>query len=232
MRHRAFPFAVVLLLLTPAPASLQEKKYPAPRFPSYLRAPKTVDEVMPYARAAVRQIGGRTPLGLVEKGHIVVLVASDHLGEPIVLEAVKRAFIEKGIQARILFESELAGVTREEALAIHRAKGTMPVTKEYGFGYFEAGQSGDWGIDWFKKQRPEIAAKLFPELPKELAEKAEKLSGNGLGKAMVAYLDKHPEVNVVFYGRGGRQNRARHLGPHREKFRGNFIFDNRYELMS
>ena len=187
---------------------------------------------MPYARAAVRQIGGRTPLGLVEKGQSALLVAADHLGEPIVMEAIKRAYAEKGIQARILFESELVGIGREEALVIHRAKGRMAVTKEYGFGYFEAGQAGEWGINWFKKQRPEVAAKLFPEFSKELAEKAEKLSGNGLGNAVAGYLDKHPEINTVYYGRGGRQNRARRLGGHRDKFRGNFIFDNHYEVMT
>ncbi len=46
----------------------ERTKFPAPRFPSYLRPPKSIDDVMPYARAAVRQTGGRTPLGLVEKG--------------------------------------------------------------------------------------------------------------------------------------------------------------------
>jgi hypothetical protein len=233
MKRWAFFIAASLVLASPHQGALQEnKKFPPPRFPSYLKTPKSVDEVMPYARAAVRQIGGRTPLGLVEKGQTVLLIASDHLGEPIVIEAMKRAYAEKGIQAQILFESELAGISREEALQIHRAKGTMPVTKEYGFGYFEGGQAGDWGINWFKKQRPEIAAKLFPEFSKELAEKAEKLSGDGLGKTVSAYLDKHPEISAVFYGRGGRQNRARRLGNHREKFRGNFIFDNHYELMT
>jgi hypothetical protein len=225
--------AVALLLGMPHQASLQEKKkYPAPRFPSYLKTPKSVEEVMPYARAAVRQIGGRTPLGLVEKGQTALLIAADHLGEPLVMEAIKRAYAEKGIKAQVLFESELSGISREEAIAVHKAKGMMPVTKEYGFGYFEGEQSGDWAINWFKKQRPEVAAKLFPALPKELAEKAEKLRGSGLGKALVAHLDKHPEINVVFYGRGGRQNHARRLGVHREKFRGNFIFDNHYELMT
>ena len=48
----------------------ESAKYPAPRFPSYLRPPKSIDDIMPFARAAVRQTGGRTPLGLVEKGMV------------------------------------------------------------------------------------------------------------------------------------------------------------------
>ena len=219
------------LFVVPQRAALQEKKnFPAPRFPSYLKAPKNVEEVMPYARAAVRQTGGRTPLGLVEKGQSVLLIAADHLGEALILEAIKRAYAEKGIQARILFESDIVGISRDDALKVHGVKGQIPATKEFGFGYFEAEQSGHWSVNWFKKQQPELASKLFPELPKDLADKTTKLQG--LGKALAAYLDKHPEMDTVYYGRGGRQNRARQLGPHREKFRGNFIFDNRYELMT
>ena len=226
-------FLTIIMIFAPQNHSVsQDRKYPPPRFPSYLRTPKSVDELMPYARAAVRQIGGRTPLGLVEKGQSVLLVATDHLGEALVLEAIKRAYAEKGIQAQTVSESELSGISREDALQIHRAKGMMPVTKEYGFGYFEGEQSGEWAINWFKKQRPDIAGKLFPELPRDLADKAAKLTGSGIGKALSAYLDKHPEINAVFYGRGGRQNRSRRLGAHREKFRGNFIFDNHYDLMT
>ena len=34
---------------------------PPPSFPSYLRSPSSVEELMPQARAAARQTGGRTP---------------------------------------------------------------------------------------------------------------------------------------------------------------------------
>jgi hypothetical protein len=50
-----------------SPLQTAEKTtYPAPRFPSYVKPPKSIDDVMPFARAAVRQTGGRTPL-LFEK---------------------------------------------------------------------------------------------------------------------------------------------------------------------
>ena len=39
----------------------EKSSYPPPRFPSYLKPPKSIDEVLPFARAAVRQTGGRTP---------------------------------------------------------------------------------------------------------------------------------------------------------------------------
>ena len=52
----------------------ESAKYPAPRFPSYLRPPKSIDDIMPFARAAVRQTGGRTPLGLIEKGMATLIV--------------------------------------------------------------------------------------------------------------------------------------------------------------
>ena len=231
MKYLILLIFATFLFVAPENASLQEKqKFPAPRFPSYLKTPKNVDEVMPYARAAVRQIGGRSPLGLVEKGQSVLLVAADHLGEQIVLEAIKRAYAEKNIQARVMYESEIVGISRDDALKIHGAKGQIPTTKEFGFGYFEAEQSGDWSVNWFKKQQPDVAAKLFPTFAKDTADKVAKLQG--LGKALAAYLDKHPEIDTVYYGRGGRQNRARQLGAHREKFRGNFIFDNHYELMT
>ena len=34
--------------------------FPAPAFPSYLRKPDTIDKLMPAARSAARQTGGRT----------------------------------------------------------------------------------------------------------------------------------------------------------------------------
>ena len=33
-------------------------KYPAPRFPSYVKPPKSIEDVMPFARAVARQTTG------------------------------------------------------------------------------------------------------------------------------------------------------------------------------
>src|SRR5262245_29723375 len=91
----------------------EKSSYPPPRFPSYLKPPKSIDEVLPFARAAVRQTGGRTPLGLVEKG--TVLIVTDSIAEDMVMQAIKRAYEERGVKAQIVPEYELVGVNRDEA---------------------------------------------------------------------------------------------------------------------
>ncbi len=51
------------------------KPVPPPAFPSYLKKPDSIEQLMPQARAAVRQTGGRTPLGLVDPGkHLLIVV--------------------------------------------------------------------------------------------------------------------------------------------------------------
>ena len=69
MKSTMISFAAVLLLgFVPSLNAAESNKYPTPRFPSYVKPPKSIEDIMPFARAAVRQTGGRTPLGLVEKG--------------------------------------------------------------------------------------------------------------------------------------------------------------------
>src|SRR5574340_334428 len=70
-------------------------EYPEPRFPSYLKPPKNIEDVMPFARAAVRQIGGRSPLGLVNSGQTVLLVTKGS-DEELLQQAIKKAFEERG----------------------------------------------------------------------------------------------------------------------------------------
>ena len=52
-------FLMYLLILVPvsALAAAESAKYPPPRFPSYVKPPKSIEDIMPYARAAVRQTG-------------------------------------------------------------------------------------------------------------------------------------------------------------------------------
>ena len=69
----------------------EQGKYPPPRFPSYVKPPKSIEDIMPFARAAVRQTGGRTPLGLVEKGTLVGLV-TEAIADDTVLQAIIRAY--------------------------------------------------------------------------------------------------------------------------------------------
>src|SRR5258705_3026980 len=81
--------ALILFSLIGLTGAQEKGKYPAPRFPSYVRPPKSIDDVMPFARAAVRQTGGRTPLGLVEQGQKTT-VFSQPAAAQIELQRVKR----------------------------------------------------------------------------------------------------------------------------------------------
>src|SRR5262245_32789380 len=111
-------------------AAAEISKYPAPRFPSYVKPPKSIDDIMPFARAAVRQTGGRTPLGLVEKGTLIGIV-TEAVADDTVLQAIVRAYKERGVEARIIPEYELAGLNREEVLKAIKANKWY--TSEMGF---------------------------------------------------------------------------------------------------
>src|SRR5204862_3940770 len=107
--------AAVCLVSAYAVRSAEQAKYPAPRFPAYLKPPKSIDDIMPYARAAVRQTGGRTPLGLVEKG-TAALIVTEINADPMIMQAIKRAFEERGVKLYIVPENELLGISKEDAL--------------------------------------------------------------------------------------------------------------------
>jgi hypothetical protein len=115
-------FAVVISLLASFQLSLaaESGKYPPPRFPSYVRPPKNIEDVMPFARAAVRQTGGRTPLGLVEKGQAVAIF-SEPMAEDMILQAIRRAYEERGVKVQIVSEYQLLGVSKEEAMKAVKA---------------------------------------------------------------------------------------------------------------
>lgn len=109
--------------------SAEKSTYPPPRFPSYVKPPKSIDDVLPYARAAVRQTGGRTPLGLVEKG--TVLIVADSTAEDMVMQAIRRAYEERGVKVQIVPEYELVGVSKEEGRKAKEA--TRGYSSEQGY---------------------------------------------------------------------------------------------------
>ena len=233
---RSLLVAAAALLLSLSVDGAEATKYPAPRFPSYLKPLKSIDDVMPYARAAVRQTGGRTPLGLVEKGTALIVV--EPAAEEVVMQAIKRAYEERGVKVQLVPEHELAGVSKEEARMAKEA--TRDYTSEQG--YMEAERWISSRFDdpevpkkWLRERKPDLYKALFDkkaQAPKNLQAIAEKLSRKGLSQALVKYLDSHPEVNAVFFQRGGRTSTSRVMGQHSSKFFGNFIFDNRWEVMN
>lgn len=143
--------------------SAEKTAYPPPRFPSYLKPPKSIDEVMPFARAAVRQTGGRTPLGLVEKG--TVLIVTDSIAEDMVMQSIKRAYEERGIKVQIVPEYDLVGISKDDA---RKAKEAMRgYTSEQG--YMEAerwinSRFADPEVPkkWLKERRPDDWSPYMP----------------------------------------------------------------------
>src|SRR5437763_4580219 len=90
------------------------KPFPAPAFPSYLKRPDSIEQLMPQARAAARQTGGRTPLGLVEPGkHLLIVVGEVRDSKPnmMVQAAIKRALEERGVKCTIITTWETLGMT-------------------------------------------------------------------------------------------------------------------------
>jgi len=215
----------------------ESAKYPAPRFPSYLRPPKSIDDIMPFARAAVRQTGGRTPLGLVEKG-MATLIVTEVNADPMVMQAIKRTFEERGVKIYVVPENELLGVSKEDALKAISASRWFTSEK----GYMEVRHwLDDLFIDaevpkkWLKERRPDLYNAIYAkgdEAPARDRELAKQFGGPHVAEAIVKFLDQHPDVKAVFWRRGGRPRTARLLKQHSSKFYGNFIFDNRYELMN
>ena len=231
--------AFSILLLTPLYRldAAEKTGYPAPRFPSYLRPPKSVDDIMPFARAAVRQTGGRTPLGLVEKG-MGALVVTETGADPMVMQAIKRAYEERGVKIYIVSEHELLNVNKDEALKALKAlrwytseQGYMEVRRWIDDLFVEA----DAPRKWLKERRPDLYNAIYSkieEVPQKQREFAKQFESANVAERMIKYLDQHPDITAVFWRRGGRPRTARLLKAHSTKFFGNFIFDNRYELMN
>ncbi len=229
--------AVICAALVLSAHGAEQAKYPQPRFPSYLKPPKSVEDIMPFARAAVRQVGGRTPLGLVEKG-MAAAIFTEPAAEEMVLQAIKRAYEERGVKVYIVPEYELLGISKEEALKAVKAMHWY--TSEQG--YMEALHwINDLFIEpevpkkWLQQRRPDLYKAIFghdEEVPQKLRDVARQFGGPSVAKGIIKFLDQHPDVKAVFWRRGGRPRTARLLEQHSAKFYGNFIFDNRYELMN
>ena len=218
--------------------SAETGKYPPPRFPSYLKPPKSIEDIMPFTRAAVRQTGGRTPLGLAEKG-TTVAIFSEPTTENMIMQAIKRAYEERGVKVQIVPEHQLLGVSKEEALKAVKASSWF--TSEQGYMEVRA-----WLLQrfsdpevpkkWLKEHRPDLYKAVFQReeegVSQELVDLGRKFGGRSVGEAIVKYLDQHKEVNAVFWRRGGRTVTRKAIEPYGNKYFGNFIFDNRYELMN
>jgi hypothetical protein len=144
------------------------EKYPAPRWPSYFKRPQSVDELMPAARALVRNQSGLQGkgMGILAAGDKVLIVAADE-ADPMVIEAVKRALEERKITPYFKYTYEMRGVTKEEAAADRAKRTGGQDIKEAGLYQASAWISGQFPnpsqpASWLKQKDPQTFAALFP----------------------------------------------------------------------
>lgn len=187
--------------------------YPKPRFPSYLKPPRSVEDLMPAARTAVRQTGGMSPLGLAKPGQkVLILVPSNQ--EPMVVEAIIRAFKERGVDATVKYVYDLRGMTREQAI------------REVSY----TGADGWLEIVVFNK---DMVNYLPEQDQRELRPRVERgLSSGQERQFLKRYLDANPHYDAIFAGGGGLTFWKRDLGPHGPKVIGVWIYKNAFVLNS
>jgi len=236
------------------------EKYPEPRWPSYFKTPKSIDDLMPAARALVRNQSGLQGkgMGILAQGESVLIVAAND-ADPMVLDAIKRALGERKITPYIKFVYEMTGQSKEQAAAdrLRRTKGQQ--IEEAGIYQASAWITGQFPDPsqpkaWLKKRNPKVYAELFPgengEEPVATG-KRQKPRGEGtedadtgasatadykgrfaIGDAIKDFLTKHSDVRGVFWGAGGSTGLRRQLYPMQDKFLGTFVTDNIYNLQS
>ncbi len=142
--------------------------YPEPRWPSYFKPPKSVDDLMGAARSFVRNQSGLQGkgMGILQPGESVLIVANND-ADPMVLEAITRALDERKVKSHLKLVYDMAGETKATADAriAKRDKG-HDITKA---GIYQASQWIDNQFPnpaepkaWLKARRPDVYAELFP----------------------------------------------------------------------
>lgn len=213
-------------------------KYPEPRFPDYLKKPASADQILPLARAAVTQIGGRVPLGLANAGDTVLIVVPWH-ADPVVQEAMVRAYAERKVHAIVKYEHDLAGVAKADIAAVARAERLMQIgdgQQELNFFFEVTGQVPDpeKGRQWLKERNPALYAATWPA-PKYAEPRLAKLSADyqkRVDAGLVKFMDEHSEVSKVFMGLGARNKTRRRLARYADKFYGNYTYLDHYDIAS
>lgn|SRR5487761_47403 len=215
-------------------------KYPGARWLPRIKTPRSVQDLMPYARSLAHNKSGMQGygLGVLESGDSVLIVV-DAGANDTVMEAVRRALVERGVKPRVARDYELVGVSREDAHRLRTATRGNPADGFMGVRVFWIEHFGLAWPDpetpkrWLKARRPELYAKLYPkdhELPPDLASVHQKLQMMPVGAAIREYLQEHPEVKGVFWGKGSFRRHGLH--PLESKYLGLFTADNLWEIMS
>lgn len=210
---------------------------PTEKFPGYLKYPESVEQLIPQARYAVQQKGGRSPLGLANPGD-VVLIPVPHNADPMVQEAITQAFELRKIEARIIYEHELAGISKqilEKIDAIENVFKAGDGQQELNFLNI-TGKIPDWegAVAWTREQDPLLADATWPDFQYNdyQLEKIAKNYFTLVSQAVINYLDEHPEVNKIFWRDSGRAIARQDLNHHGEKLYGNYTYLNNFDIMS
>jgi len=215
------------------------KPYPAPRFPSYLKPPKTIEELLPAVRVLVRNKSGflGKGLGILEPGDTALLVPTAD-AEAMVVEAITRALAERRVKTHVKYDYELVGVTRDQAVQYLKSRRSYTAEK----GYMEArgwieGQfpEPEKAKAWVKEQRPDVFDALYPkgsELTDAERPIFEKMKRDSVGQGIQQYLRAHPAIRGAYWAKAGGTGLRRAFHPMEDKFLGTFIFDNRWTVMS
>jgi hypothetical protein len=144
------------------------EKYPEPRWPSYFKPPKSVDDLMGAARSFVRNQSGLQGkgMGILQPGESVLIVANND-ADPMVLDAITRALDERKVKSHLKFVYEMAGETKEAADArVARREKNRDITKA---GIYQASQWIENQFPnptepkaWLQARRPDVYKELFP----------------------------------------------------------------------
>ena len=228
----------------PKESTARPAAYPAPRWPSYLKKLNTVDEMMPHARDLVRNkagFGGNSPglgLGLLQSGDEIMIVP-DTTAEELVVQAIVRALAERGVQADIVANYTLVGVSKADAEQI-REKTEIRSAQE---GFMEAKYYWIERVfthpevpkDWLRRRNPDLYNALYPkrdQMTPELQVTWKKLSNESVGAAIRDYLQQHPKIKGVYWGHPGGAFYARTMVPLEGKYLGRCSFTNGWEVVS
>jgi hypothetical protein len=198
--------------------------YDAPRYPRFVINP-TKEELMAQARVAVRQTAGRAPLGNMKSGETAYVVL-EYEQDQDVWNAIKTAWQERGVEAKVIPSYEIYGMSKQD---------------------FDAQQSknylngGDGWMEW--KIFESVYATFLPESVQATFKNpipSQKEMGGASPTATVPpfilYLRKHPEIKnfYAWMGGGGIQKaifRA-HMPEAVAMFRGNWTFTRKADLMN
>ena len=165
-------------------------------------------------------------------------LVTEAVADDTVLQAIVRAYKERGVEARIIPEHELAGVNREEVL--QAIKANKWYTSELGFMEIKpwiTQRFADPEVPkkWLRERRPDIYKAMFSQDDEVITpahkEIFNKLAQRNMGDLLDKYLDAHPEIKGVFGGAAAGPIPAKRWATG-EKLLGNFIFDNHWELMN